>query len=64
MRDFVVHFDEKSCYLCAYHIGKTHFFFLNNRNRKVVGGTHNVLVHYVDVSAPESSGIVLCNPVR
>ncbi|OEU06549.1 hypothetical protein FRACYDRAFT_254378 [Fragilariopsis cylindrus CCMP1102] len=27
-------------------------------------GKHNVPVHYVDVSAPESSGIVLCNPVR
>ena len=126
MRYFVVHFEQKSCYLCAYHISKTNFIrqphgqktyksqaqcsstlcgclytwpiwccpmepfhmrysvvhfvwkscyfvcatavklilFLNHMNRKMVGDKHNILVHYVDVSAPESSGIVLCNPVR
>ena len=37
--------------------------FLNHTNKKVVvGDKHNIPVHYVDVSAPESSGIVLCNP--
>ena len=36
--------------------------FRNHRNRKVVGGKHNVLVHYVDASAPNPSGVVLCNP--
>ena len=25
MRYFVVHFDQKSCFLCAYHISKTNF---------------------------------------
>ena len=34
------------------------FLFLNHMNRKVVGGTHNVVVHYVDVSAPNPSGVV------
>ena len=36
--------------------------FLNHRNRKVVGGKHNVLVHYVDASASDPSGVVHCNP--
>jgi hypothetical protein len=36
--------------------------FRNHRNRKVVGGKHNVLVHYVDVDVPDPSGVVLCNP--
>ena len=38
--------------------------FRNHRNRKVVGGKHNVLVQYVDVSAPNPSGVVLCNPFK
>ena len=38
--------------------------FLNHRNRKLVGGKHNVLVHYVDVSAPGLLGVVLCNPFK
>ena len=33
-------------------------------NKDVVGGKHNVLVHYVDVCAPDSSGVVLCNPFK
>ena len=37
---------------------------LNHRNRKVAGGTHNVLVHYVNASTPNPSGIVLCNPFK
>ena len=36
--------------------------FLNHRNRKVVGGTHNVLVHFVDDCAPNLSNVILCNP--
>ena len=36
--------------------------FRNQRNRKVVGGNHNVLLLYVDASTPDSSGVVLCNP--
>ena len=38
--------------------------FHNHRNRKVVGGKRNVLLHYVDVSAPDPSGVVLCNPFK
>ncbi|OEU06540.1 hypothetical protein FRACYDRAFT_254561 [Fragilariopsis cylindrus CCMP1102] len=30
----------------------------------MVGGKHNALVHYVDVSAPNPSGIVICNPFK
>ena len=39
-------------------------FFLNHRNRKVVGGKHNVLVHYMDFCAPDLAGIVFCNPFK
>ena len=38
--------------------------FCNHKNRKVVGGKHNVLVLYVDASAPNPSDIVLCNPFK
>ena len=38
--------------------------FLNHKNGKVVGGKHNVLVHYADFSAPNQFGVVLCNPFR
>ena len=31
--------------------------------RKVAGGKHNILVHNLDVSAPNPFGAVLCNPV-
>ena len=37
--------------------------FLNHRNRKVVGSKHNVLVHYVDVSAPDPSGPPPCSGI-
>ena len=30
----------------------------NHMNKKVVGGKHNVLVYYVNVCAPEPSGVV------
>ena len=36
--------------------------FLNHRNRQVVGGTNNVLIHYADDYSPNLSGVVLCNP--
>ena len=35
--------------------------FCNHKKRKVVGGTHNVLILYVNASAPNPSGVVLCN---
>ena len=64
MRYFVFISDQKSCYFCAWSATTTanRISFRNHRNRKVVGGKHNVLVHYVDVSAPDPSGVVLCNP--
>ena len=33
--------------------------FHNPMNKKVVGGTHNILVHFVDVSTPNPSGVVI-----
>ena len=38
--------------------------FCNHRYRKAVGGKHNVLVLYVNASAPESSCVVLCNTFK
>ena len=34
----------------------------NHKDRKVAGGKHDGLVLYVDASAPNPSGVVLCNP--
>ena len=42
----------------------TRILFLNHRNRKVVGDKHNVLAHYVDVSATSLLDVVLCNPFK
>ena len=33
--------------------------FLNHMNKKVIGGTLNVLVHNIDASAPDPSHVVL-----
>ena len=38
--------------------------FLNHRNGKVVGGKHNVLVHYLNASAPDPSDVFLCYPFK
>ena len=38
--------------------------FHNHMKRNAVGGKHNVLIHYVDASAPDSSGVVLCNTFK
>ena len=37
---------------------------LNHRNKKVVRDKHNVLVHYVNVCAPDPAGVVLWNPFK
>ena len=37
---------------------------LNHRNRKDVGGKHNVLVHYVNASAPNLFDVLFCNPFK
>ena len=38
--------------------------FLNHRKRKVVGGKDSVLEYFLDASAPDPSGIVLCNTFK
>ena len=38
--------------------------FRNHRDRKVVGGKHNSLILYVNASASNLSGFVLCNPFK
>ena len=38
--------------------------FPNHMNKKVVGGKNNVLAHYLDVSAPDPSGVVVYNPFK
>ena len=37
---------------------------LNHKKRKVVGGKDSVLEYYVDASAPDLAGVVLCNPFK
>ena len=52
---------------CFHFWFKIMFFLcacLNHRSRKVVGDKHNVLKHYVDVSAPDPSVTVICNPFK
>ena len=38
--------------------------FRNRRNKKVVGGIHNVHISYADASAPNLFGVVLCNTFK
>ena len=38
--------------------------FGNHMNKKVVGGIQNVLVHYLNVYAPDLSDVILCNPFK
>ena len=56
--------DQESCFFCVHAIKAKWILFLNHMNRKVVGCQHNVLVYYVDVSAPDLFGVVLCNPFK
>ena len=49
--------DQKSYCLCACHNSEEMHF--NHKEIKVVGGTHNVLVHYVDACAPDPAGVVI-----
>jgi hypothetical protein len=37
---------------------------LNHKKRKVVGSKDSVLEYYVDASAPDLFGTVLCNPFK
>ena len=58
MRYFVVHFWSKITTVPS--PPAKWILFLNHRNRKVVGGKHNVLIHYLDICAPDPSSVVLC----
>ena len=51
-------------FLCVPTTLAKQILFSNYMNKKVVGGKHNVLIHYVDASAPDSSGVVLCNTFK
>ena len=54
----------KNLVICVPTTLAKQILFLNHMDRKVVGGKHNVLVHYVDVCAPDSSSVVFCNPFK
>ena len=57
--------DPKSCYFCVPASIAKWILFLNHRNRKVIGCQHNVLiVHYLNITAPNLFGVVLCNPFK
>ena len=52
---------ENHAVFCVPAITEKWIFPLNYRNRKVVGDTQDVLIHYVDISAPNLFGVVLWN---
>ena len=65
MRYFVFNMsDIKPCFFVRLPQQRNEILFLNHRNSKVVGGKHNLLVHYVNASAPNPSGVVLWNPFK
>jgi hypothetical protein len=43
---------------------KNEFYSSTTGTEEVVGGKHNALVYYVDVSSPNLFGAVLCNPFK
>ena len=51
----------KNLVICVPTTLAKRIFFHNHMYKKVVGGKHNVLVHYVDDCAPNLSGVVLYN---
>ena len=64
MRYLVVHFDQKSCFICVPTTLARQILFSNHRNKKVVGGNYNVLVLYADASASDPAGVVLFNTFK
>ena len=58
---FCVHFWSKIMLFSVPSTTAKWISFHNHRNRKVVGGKHNVLIHYLDICAPDPSSVVLCN---
>ena len=59
---FCCSFLVKNLVVCVRASTAKQIVFLNHRNRNVVGGTHNVQVHYVNNGALNLSGDVLCDP--
>ena len=49
---------KKACF-CVHTTTAKLILLLNHMNKKVIGGTHNVLVHNMDASAPDLSDVVL-----
>ena len=57
--------DQKSwIFLCVPATKAKWILFLNHRNRKVLGGKHNISVYYVNACASDSCGVVLWNPFK
>ena len=54
----------KNIFFCVPTTLAKQILFHSHKNKKLVGGIHNDLVHYVNVYAPNSSSIVLCNPSK
>ena len=54
----------KNQFVCVRASTAKQILFLNHRNRKVVGGKYNVLVHWRNVGVSNPSGFVLCNPSK
>ena len=57
-------FWSKTCYFYVPTTFANWILFLNHRNRKNVGGKHNILVHCVNIYAPVLAGVVLWNPFK
>ena len=64
MRYFVDHFDQKSCYLCAYHNSRTDFIPQPHEQKSCRRLTQCSSTLYVDDCAPNLPGVVLCNPFK
>ena len=58
---FCVHFSPEIRFFCVPTTLAKQILFHNHTHRKVVVGIYNVLVHYVNACAPDSSGAVLFN---
>ena len=54
----------KNLVICVPTTLAKQILFLNHMDRKVVGGKHNVLVYYVNASATDPAGVILCNPFQ
>ena len=60
----MIYFDQKSCYFCVPATTAKQILFLNHMDINVVGGKDNVLVHCLNASVPDLSGVDLCNPFK